>query len=40
VVDLSWIGFLLVGLLLALYELALWRLARPTSKEGMSEAAA
>ena len=39
-VDLSWLAFVLVGVLLALYELALWRLAPTGEPEGASEAAA
>ena len=39
-VDLSWLAFVLVGVILALYELALWRLARAGEPEGPSEAAA
>ena len=39
-VDLSWLAFVLVGVLLALYELALWRLAPTGEPEGVSEAAA
>ena len=39
-VDLSWLAFVIVGVLLALYELALWRLAPAGEPEGASEAAA
>jgi hypothetical protein len=39
-VDLSWLAFVIVGVLLALYELALWRLAPAGGPEGPREAAA
>jgi hypothetical protein len=39
-VDLSWLAFVVVGVLLGLYELALWRLAPTGVPEGTSEAAA
>jgi len=39
-VDLSWLAFVIVGVLLALYELALWRLAPTGEPEDTSEAAA
>ncbi len=39
-VDLSWLAFVVVGLLLVLYELALWRLPPAGEPEGASEAAA
>jgi hypothetical protein len=39
-VDLSWLAFVVVGVLLALYELALWRLAPTGEPDGPSEAAA
>ncbi|HJS26114.1 MAG TPA: hypothetical protein VJ913_03195 [Actinomycetota bacterium] len=39
-VDLSWLAFVVVGVLVALYELALWRLAPATGPETGSEAAA
>lgn len=39
-VDLSWVAFLIVGVLLALYELALWRLAPTGEPQDASEAAA
>jgi hypothetical protein len=39
-VDLSWLAFAVVGVLLGLYELALWRLAPTGVPEGTSEAAA
>jgi hypothetical protein len=39
-VDLSWLAFVIVGVLLALYELALWRLAPAGGPEAPSEAAA
>jgi hypothetical protein len=39
-VDLSWLAFLIVGVLRAFYELALWRLAPTGEPVDASEAAA
>jgi hypothetical protein len=39
-VDLSWLAFVVVGVILAVYELALWRLAPTGEPEGASEAQA